>query len=111
MRVCGILGLAEPSQNHQSFQSECGRIRSAEACSHGYSRSQNIAPKMVVDSSNRDEPLVSSGCAPPARAIGAVTISAQLAFGQRPKDRLILRTTRLPRYFAMSMAGISFRLA
>src|SRR5262245_18548262 len=33
------------------------------------------------------------------------------SINQCPKDRLSRRTTRLPRYLAMSMAGISFRLA
>ena len=34
-----------------------------------------------------------------------------ISINQCPKNRLSRRTTRLPRYFAMSMAGISFRLA
>jgi hypothetical protein len=34
-----------------------------------------------------------------------------ISINQCPKDRLSRRTTRLPRYLAMSTAGISFRLA
>ena len=34
-----------------------------------------------------------------------------ISINQCPKDRFSRRTTRLLRYFAMSIAGISFRLA
>jgi hypothetical protein len=34
-----------------------------------------------------------------------------ISINQCPKERLNRRTTRLPRYLAISMAGISFRLA
>ena len=67
--------------------------------------------KLVENLFEQGERLVSSACAPPARTIGCVTVSAQLALNQCPMFRFSRRTTRLPRYFAMSRTGISFGLA
>ena len=67
--------------------------------------------KLVENLFEQGERLVSSACAPLARTIGCVTVSAQLALNQCPMFRFSRRTTRPPRYLAMSTAGISFRLA